>query len=335
MRCLRVDDRLVEDLLGGGEVLLGQQRRHRQHVADVVEAVAGVVGGEIVGRLEVDADQVADRVVVFVAVEPADRDAAGVARAGAVAVSEGVLDPRQSASRRPPAAAAARSSGGMSFAVMAVGDVLPDFSLVLDGGERVKRSSAKSPLFLPLPWQWKQCWVISGRTSVLNRRSRARVSVETCSAGCCGLGPVRVSGLDCRAGARRVKHRADHRESEHQEQPTNGSRMTNHVLSLFSQGLARWAAIPWRPSLNLLYGRGVGSFIGGSRRLLLSSGRRPRTASFSARLRIVLEASPKICTALTVRVSVDGYRSARFRPLPLVLEESKGADGCSTDFPDE
>ena len=44
----------------------------REHVADVVEAVADVVAGKVGGGLEIDADQVADRVVVFGAVEPAD-----------------------------------------------------------------------------------------------------------------------------------------------------------------------------------------------------------------------------------------------------------------------
>ena len=74
------DDGPVEDRLGGGQVLLQQQRRERQHVADVVEAVADVVVGEVGGGLEVDADEVADRVVVLGPVEPADRDAAVVAR---------------------------------------------------------------------------------------------------------------------------------------------------------------------------------------------------------------------------------------------------------------
>ena len=78
--------------LGGGQVLLQEQGRDRQDVADVVEAVADVVVGEVGGRLEVDADEVADRVVILGPVEPADRDAAVVARPAAVELVEQVFD---------------------------------------------------------------------------------------------------------------------------------------------------------------------------------------------------------------------------------------------------
>src|SRR5262249_34231066 len=50
------DKGAVENGVGGDEISLQQQRRQRQHIADVVEAVADIVGGEIGGRLEVDAD---------------------------------------------------------------------------------------------------------------------------------------------------------------------------------------------------------------------------------------------------------------------------------------
>ena len=72
------DDRLLADRLGGLQVFFHQDRREAEHVADVVEAVADIVGREVVGRMEVDPDQVADRIVVFGAVEPADRDASRV-----------------------------------------------------------------------------------------------------------------------------------------------------------------------------------------------------------------------------------------------------------------
>ena len=52
------DDRPFGDLLGGIEVLFHQDRREGQHVPDVVEAVSDVVRREIVGRAEVDADEV-------------------------------------------------------------------------------------------------------------------------------------------------------------------------------------------------------------------------------------------------------------------------------------
>ena len=64
--------------LAAFEVLLQQQRRERQHVADVVEPVPGVVRRELGGGVVVHADQVADRVAVLDPVEPADRDAARV-----------------------------------------------------------------------------------------------------------------------------------------------------------------------------------------------------------------------------------------------------------------
>ena len=36
---LAIDDRLIEDHLGCGKVLFEEQRRHRQHIADVSQAV--------------------------------------------------------------------------------------------------------------------------------------------------------------------------------------------------------------------------------------------------------------------------------------------------------
>ena len=53
--------RLEQHRLGGGEVLLEQQRRERQGLGAVVEAVADVVGGEGGGRMQIEAEQVARR----------------------------------------------------------------------------------------------------------------------------------------------------------------------------------------------------------------------------------------------------------------------------------
>src|SRR4029450_7258458 len=66
------------DLFRGGEVFLHQHGRHRQHVADVVEALARVVDGEVLVGAEVHAKQVADGVGVFGAVQASQRDAARV-----------------------------------------------------------------------------------------------------------------------------------------------------------------------------------------------------------------------------------------------------------------
>jgi hypothetical protein len=59
------DDRLFENLVGRDQVFFQEDRLDREDVADVVEAVTHVVGGEVVGRLEVDAAQIADGVVVL------------------------------------------------------------------------------------------------------------------------------------------------------------------------------------------------------------------------------------------------------------------------------
>ena len=63
-----------------GQVLLHQDRRDEQGRRVVVEpGAAAAVGGEGVGRMGVDAEQVADRVVVLPAGEPLDQAGAGVA----------------------------------------------------------------------------------------------------------------------------------------------------------------------------------------------------------------------------------------------------------------
>ena len=67
------------------QVLLDVQRRHRQHIADVVEPVAGVVGRQVARVIEVEPQQVTHRVAVFRAIQPMDcrraRDGVLVGRA--------------------------------------------------------------------------------------------------------------------------------------------------------------------------------------------------------------------------------------------------------------
>ena len=70
--------RLRDDRPGGRDELLQVQRRQGEHVADVVEPVAGVVRRERGVGVEVHAQQVADGVAVLDAVEPADGDPPGV-----------------------------------------------------------------------------------------------------------------------------------------------------------------------------------------------------------------------------------------------------------------
>ena len=61
------------DAPGGGEIPLHQHRRHRQHVGDVVESVARVIGGQERGHVDVEIEEVVDRVRVLGPVEPAQR----------------------------------------------------------------------------------------------------------------------------------------------------------------------------------------------------------------------------------------------------------------------
>ena len=70
--------RLADQALGRELVQLGLQRRGAQHVGDVVEAEAEVVGREAVGRPLLGAQQVPNGVVVLGAVQAMDGDAAWV-----------------------------------------------------------------------------------------------------------------------------------------------------------------------------------------------------------------------------------------------------------------
>jgi hypothetical protein len=78
----------LRDVLRGIEIALHEHGRHAEHVTDVVEAVADVVGREIGGGLRIHADEIADGVVVLGTIEAAQRDAAGVGRRVAVVVGE-------------------------------------------------------------------------------------------------------------------------------------------------------------------------------------------------------------------------------------------------------
>jgi len=83
---------LLHDRFGGRQIPFHQDGADGEHVADVVEAVADVVGGEVVRRLEIDANEIADRVVVLGAIETAQGDAARIALAARVGFDEDVVD---------------------------------------------------------------------------------------------------------------------------------------------------------------------------------------------------------------------------------------------------
>ena len=80
------------DPLGGRQVLLHEHGRDGQDVADVVEALAGIVGGEVLLRAKLHAQQVAYGVGVLVPVQAVGRDPAGVGLGIAVRLGEFTLD---------------------------------------------------------------------------------------------------------------------------------------------------------------------------------------------------------------------------------------------------
>ena len=66
------------NLAGRREVPLSEQRRERQHAADVVETETRIVGRKEGCRVDIDREQIPDRVAVFRAGQPPDGRPAGV-----------------------------------------------------------------------------------------------------------------------------------------------------------------------------------------------------------------------------------------------------------------
>ena len=85
-------DRARGDPLGRRHVLLHEHGRDGQDVADVVEALAGIVGGEVFLRAELHVQQVANGVGVLSAVQAVGRDPARVGFGVAVRLVEFTLD---------------------------------------------------------------------------------------------------------------------------------------------------------------------------------------------------------------------------------------------------
>ena len=73
-------DGLLRDPLRRVQIALHEHRRNREHIRDVVEPEAHLVAREIRRRFEIHAEQVANGVVVFRAIQSAHRGAAGVGR---------------------------------------------------------------------------------------------------------------------------------------------------------------------------------------------------------------------------------------------------------------
>ena len=72
----------------GIEIPFHKHRRDGEHVANIVKPVADIVAREIRSGLKIDAHQIADRVVVFHAVQPPERDATRVRLCVLIVVGE-------------------------------------------------------------------------------------------------------------------------------------------------------------------------------------------------------------------------------------------------------
>ena len=73
-----IADGETADVGRGGQIFLQQHRRHRQHVADVVKAVSRIVGGEKRCGIDLERNQVANRVGILGTIQPVGRRAAGI-----------------------------------------------------------------------------------------------------------------------------------------------------------------------------------------------------------------------------------------------------------------
>ena len=70
--------RFLHDAFRRLEILLHEHRRNIEHLSNVVEAVAGVIGGEFFIHSKINASEVPDRVAVFCPIQPAENGPAGI-----------------------------------------------------------------------------------------------------------------------------------------------------------------------------------------------------------------------------------------------------------------
>ena len=88
------DDGAVENLLGCLDVAFDEEGRDEEGFAVGIEAgAAGAVVGEQLGDVVIDAQQIADGVVILAAVEAAQGDRSGEVTDGAGGLAEAVIDP--------------------------------------------------------------------------------------------------------------------------------------------------------------------------------------------------------------------------------------------------
>ena len=72
------------NFFGGRKIFFHQQRRHREHIADVIKTITRIIRGKILGRLEVHSHQVANGIVVLRPIEAPHRHAPRIGWRGAV-----------------------------------------------------------------------------------------------------------------------------------------------------------------------------------------------------------------------------------------------------------
>ncbi len=112
-------DRQAADLVGRREIALEQRRRQLQHAGDVVEAVARLVGRQQLGDLDVEVEQIANRVAILGAVQTMERLGAARVRIGGGVGVELVFEPadeRKPGVGRRPRLADGRHHAGAQLA---------------------------------------------------------------------------------------------------------------------------------------------------------------------------------------------------------------------------
>ncbi len=110
---IRPAQRLHGHSARGDHVLLDERRRHLQRRRDVVEALGDVVCRQDLARVELDGEQIADRVCVFLAVEPMQDDLVRHVRL-CWPRDRANLRARRPASRWPRASGCRAPGGGMT-----------------------------------------------------------------------------------------------------------------------------------------------------------------------------------------------------------------------------
>jgi hypothetical protein len=131
-RRVDVADRETADDVGGREIALLQRRRHAEHLSDVVESVGRVVRRQQRGDVDVEREEIANRVRVFRAVQTMEDWTAGTRVQSGSAIELGFNRRRQRTIRR---LVGLRRAGRRHRARPQLAhDALPDRGVLGDGG---------------------------------------------------------------------------------------------------------------------------------------------------------------------------------------------------------